>query len=246
MKSPIFLSLLSLLVFASCQFEYEFAPPDLTQEPTPVILPLHRIKTLDSGGEIVTFTYGAKGWISKSVSSDGYKSEYHYAEDAVARNFFNADGSLQREIYYELNDKGLRVESYDSANPFFENYWQYNKDRTVSEEISHNQGNRFRGYHFYSGGNLDSTIYYQNDARKYSYHYTYYTDQLNTVDSEAFGSIYTGKESKNLIKRLRGRSVNGSIFITNLFTYTFDGQGRVATQNQSSENGTTVFKYTYY
>ena len=204
-----------------------------------------KYKTLEYKGEVTTYTYDGYGRQVKLVESDGSRTETSYSKDKVTQQQFNADGTPNRTITIWLNKQGLqsRMELSDKPGAYTE--YKYNAQQQLTRTDSKNGADISWSELYYTGGNLDSTRYYQNGVWTLTNVYTYYLDKENVQIGANAGILFYGADKKNLMKSQTHVAPNGTI-TPEEYSYEFDALGRIITLNEVSQNGPSAVHYTYY
>ena len=245
MTRSILSSLFFLLLLQSCQQDFEIAVPTDPDHPNPPATPdVSLVHTVQSPSGEDKYTYDTLHRFTSATYSDGF-STAEYFDSLIILAYYEPDSTLDYFNTFELNSQGLVKKRTVSNNSSYAEWHEYDSKGRITRTTAVNGNDTFEKKNYYSGVNLDSTVYYQNNTHRYTYYYTYYTGHRNTLDHEAYGQPYRGHESQDVIKNWYGKKPDGQIFIQVLFTYTYDAKDRVISQTQYYNDSITTFHYTY-
>jgi hypothetical protein len=190
--------------------------------------------------DTVVYTYDNLGRQTTALT-DTLLTTYTYSGDTVIMHYLLA--GEQFTTFYTLSASGQAVS--DSKG----NSYAYNSSGYLTRQsYAYGAGYDSISYLYMLSGLNDSiSIQHQQDAATHNLvtiRYTY----LPTIDSRNFGLTFLGKQNTNLINTETDSQVlNGSTYsITYTYSYTFDSQGRVTQQVQTSGTSTYTTAYTYY
>ena len=234
-----------ILLLQACQQDHEIAIPSDPDHPNPPETPeVSLVQTVQSSYGEEKYTYDDQHRFESATYVDGF-SAAEYPEGLIILKYYEADSTLDYFNTYELNSDGFVKKRTVSNNPSYAEWYEYDAKGRITKTNAVNGNHTFEAYYYYSGENLDSTVYFQNNAHRYTYHYTYYTGHPNTLKNDAFGQPYRGYESKDVIKSWFGKKPDGQIFTQHSFTYTYDANDRVISQTQYNNDSITTYYYTY-
>lgn len=206
-----------------------------------------RIKTVTSGGE-VSYTYDAQYRLVKAEANQGfYKEEYSYEIGKITwilteasqtyKAFYITDNkgyvkskqfeNASETTYYEYNDNGYPVRSYNNKIPVTETNYYYNSDTGLLDSMRST-----------TGGQWNSSSVFQ-----------FNTEKINTISDENYGRGFWGNFSKHPVKSVAIRRSSGNVItvsVTN-YTYAYDSENRIISRSFTTSGGQSgTESYTYY
>jgi hypothetical protein len=184
------------------------------------------------------YTYDSNGR-QISNTTDTVVTSYVYASGTVTMNISLAGEQLT--TVYNTNTAGLATSDTKG------NSYGYNNLGYLPILAYPVTGGYDSTHYAIVNGNTDTSIQHQVDAATNNTITTTYT-YLSTIDSRNFGLAFLGKQNTNLISSENiTQNINGATYTSSYtYTYTFDSQGRVVQQLQSSGSATYTASYTYY
>ena len=239
---PISIAMLFLTSCLQENLEPSIIPDWPDTDPKPKV---SRIKTVYSSGDTTSYSYDSLGRIIKSKYGDGGNSAYTYYQHSIDRKVYDNSGSLRLIETYDLNEKGLAIKSTRTDVPAGTYLYEYNSADQLIKFTSEIPNGKYEVFYTYKNGNLELADYKKDGVFIYAYHYSYYSDSPNGLDNKHYGQMYLGQDSKDLLKSWYGTGQNGNVTIQVAFDYTFDNQGRVATQTQVNGDKVDKWNYTY-
>jgi len=176
-----------------------------------------------------TFSYDAQGRLVLESPDSGAPVTYSYSPTMVTKT------QGPNVLTYTLNAQGL-VSSDSQGNSYTYNSGGYCTNITNTQAAT-------ATVNTISGGNIISAAFTQN-AGSANPSTTYYTYQYQAkTDYRNFGRAYFGKSNSNLPASESISTANGTNIHT--YSYTFDGKGRVAVQNEVNGAESDIITYTY-
>jgi len=162
------------------------------------------------------FTRGQEVWI------------YDYKKDSVIQNtIYYGKGIFTTSDWTEILRSGLNSQSYISGqiysiSPGYYTAYQYDNSgyriKEISNSYSPNPVSSSINNYSYTNGNL-SSIEGGGFLRKYEY----YTDKENTLSNESYGNKFTGRDSKNLLKKETDLTLGMAMYTYTIsYEYEFD------------------------
>lgn len=205
-----------------------------------------RVKTATYGATVFSYTYDGRGRQLTCDNSNGVKRTYLYSIGNIKESVYT-NGAFEYFYKNDLNADSLCVRETKSNEPSYEQFYEYNPDRTLAKIITKKSGTTIQLIDFfYSNGNCDSARFIQNGQCSMTIIKTYYTDQLNVFGNEIFGNEYYGKGNKNMLKSETTTYPGGLPDACTNFIYEYDGAGRVVKEIFSKGNNSNNGLYTYY
>jgi hypothetical protein len=253
MKSTLPLSSIAVLIilFSSCQKD-----PDI-----PPNTPSYKVKSYTedvsstfTGHNVTTYNiaYDASDRIISVVSATSAGDKFLFAYPS---------GSHYTLDLYSTNQVTLHEDFFLLNNSFLDSTFQYNDTEDSStEKYFYNAGNQVikmqeYTYSTLSGAVLSNTISYSYNNEgdlmistgtdKNTDTYEYYAD-LSYAPPITFGAINSNTTKKFHLVKKHVLTSNGSLVGSADFTYTFDSNNRISTENAVASDGSIVLKtYTY-
>lgn len=199
-------------------------------------------KTNDETYTLV-YEYDAKGKRVKRSLINYYVDEYIYESSRIIQNRKFKDRADYIWIHL-LNSDGTLASSSKNINGKIETeFSKYNADGYLVE-CTYSSGG-IQSYE-YTDGNVSSTIFRASDGSISKTTYQYYSDKLDTHNSDYFISPdLLGKGNRNLVKSYT-RTGNGNVYTVNE-SYLFDDKGNISQITHDSKNityqGVDTFTY---
>jgi hypothetical protein len=231
-----------------------------------------------TGGQLVTFGYNDKGVIISESGSNGSKTVYTQAGNIRTRTTSNNLGTITRKETDFMNNAGKTDSTVYEQGGKVTSAHKYFYDAQGMENEYRDYELRANGllltvtwkFHYKDSnlvtetlkipGSIDTiamlnpktlkwdTIIQKVDNQESSIYYDYYFDKLNTTHGTS--------NSKNLVKKTVEVEGANDTSAVNVYRYTFDNKGRVASEVYESlpgyKSGTTMqleydsSAYTYY
>jgi hypothetical protein len=206
-----------------------------------------RIKTVTNGG-VITYTYDAQYRLVKAEADQGfYKEEYLYEPGKITwiltepsqtyKAFYTIDSkgyvkSKQFEndseiTYYEYNDNGYPVRSYDNKVPVAETNYYYNSGTGLLDSMRSSSGNQWNS----------TSVFLFN------------SEKTSTISDENYGRGFWGNFSKHPVKSVAVRRPNGNAVTVSVtsYTYAYDSKNQVISRSFTTSGGQSGTEtYTYY
>ncbi|MHC1778500.1 MAG: hypothetical protein AB9834_24070 [Lentimicrobium sp.] len=206
---------------------------DITQERTVYFDPVNGVQDTLKGMSKKTYTYQKDSF---KMTLEHFNPEKNESEKIYTSYFKVNEKGLVTEKYYSFAGKYKFLYKYDgSGYRIYEKFFSYSSD-TLYEFLEN-----YNYYAFiYSDSCLMNEVFYSNEPNMdHSIHYTYYTDQINTIGNENFGLGFFGASVKHPVKKKTLSNHNGTYEET--FAYEYEN-GRIVQKTTD----TTVIVYTYY
>jgi len=232
----IFLIPLSLLLIISCR-----------KKDDDNAIPL-RVKSQTDAGGSYNYTYNTGYNIVKTEFNSGFnKEEYQYEPQKITQII--TDPSNTYTIHYGLNGKGLAItKQFEGSNEI--QYYEYD-DKGFVVRTYNNKAPRTEAAFFYNTatGLLDSVRSLTGSAWNYTSVFMYYTEIKNTLGDDNYGCSFRGKSLPHPYKAVAQRRPNGNQITVGVtsYTYTLDNKGRISNRSFITSGGQSGNdSFTYY
>lgn len=243
MKTVYLILIVYIVLLVSCK-------KDTIETPiTPIVkcLVISTISKTEGETYILVYEYDTKGRRVKrslnSLTTNYYVDEYIYESSKIIHNRKFKD-KVDYQWIYLLNSDGTLASSSTNKNGKIETeISKYNKEGYLIECIYSSGGSTTNEY---IDGNLSNKIFRASDGNISKTTYQYYTDKLDTHDTDYFITPgLLGKGNKNLVKSYTITS-NGNVYTVNE-SYLFDDKGNTSqiTHDSKDVNYQGVDKFTY-
>ncbi|HJW31478.1 MAG TPA: hypothetical protein VJ508_19750, partial [Saprospiraceae bacterium] len=168
MKPISFFLFLAMLAFAACQ--KDSTDPNQPSDPGTAL-----IKTESFNGQVDTYFYDDQHRITKAIFNNHDWRDVEYGDHVFYEKEYKSDSTISYIATYELNADNLIFRYTNTSNPTYEDLRYYDADKHLKKEVSTSNGHTFLIEHYYTDGNLDSTVFHQDNQWLYTYRYTYFT-----------------------------------------------------------------------
>jgi hypothetical protein len=237
-KGILFIAIISI-AFSACKKKNDETPavPKLKTSIIPDVL--------NAEVDTATYSYNSDGTVLQIATPAGAKHLFSYNGNMVTDiSYDNAGGVSETSTYY-LNTQGMADSMVEGISSYRYRYiYDVNGFKTIQK--FYGPSNSLAGIINYTndGSNI-SDVYYVDGVGNVTttFHYTFYTDKLNTVGNANKGMSFLGKSSKNTTN-VSTLTTGGNTSISTSSS-TYDSQGRVTSTSFYSAGGSLFATNTY-